>query len=65
MLIGVSVITPTFPSTTYPIKSLNSFLYTLTVSFSIIPNFMNIALGKRNTNVNFPQNDIMMTFFKY
>ena len=49
----------------YPMKSLNSFLYTLNISFSIIPNFMKMAHGTGNTNVSFLKNDIIMTFFKY
>ena len=69
MFISVSFRTSTFPSTKDLQKllqnSLNSFLYTLNISFSIILNFTSIVQGKGNTNVNFPKVDIMMTFFKY
>ena len=71
MLISVFFRTSTFPlnrnisRSFYSIKSLNSFLYTLNISISIILNFTNIPRGKANTNVNFPKYDIMMTFLKY
>ena len=49
----------------YPIKSLNSFLNILNISFSKIPNFTKIARRKWNTIVDFPKNDIMTIFFKH